>query len=164
VACNPSKTFRITGKMSDSNRPDERVVYLTLKNVFMGNVAEMRKLATIRKVIQKERRQSEVESLVSAHGLETICITARRLLLEGIFESTMRAKIRFPEVFDVSPTQSAEREASEAEAVRCEATAISQFVPETLVRDQSAVQIFRNMDTASSECPWSCCLFCRLES
>ena len=138
--------------MSNSNRPDERVVYLTLKNVFMGNVAEMRKLTAIRKVIQKERRQSEVESLVSAHGLETICTTTRSLLLEGIFKSTMRAKIRFPEVFDVSPTQSAEREASEAEAVRCEATAISQFAPEGLVRDQSAVQIHRDLDTASSRC------------
>jgi hypothetical protein len=164
VTFTPSKLFCTTGKMSDSNRPDERVVYLTLKNVFMGSVAEMRKLAAIRKVIQKERRQSEVESLVSAHGLDTICATARRLLLEGIFESTMRAKIRFPEVFDVSPTQSAEREASEAEAVRCEATAISQFVPETLVRDQSAVQILRDMDAASGECPRSCYLFRGLAS
>jgi hypothetical protein len=150
--------------MTDSNRPDERVVYLTLKNVFMGSVAEMRRLTAIRRVIQKERRQSEVESLVSAHGLDTICTTARRLLLEGIFESTMRAKIRFPEVFDVSPTQSAEREASEAEAVRCEATAISQFVPETLVRDQSAVQVHLDMDTASGECPRSGCLFHELAS
>jgi len=61
----------ILKKMSNSNKPDERVVYLTLKNVFMGNVAEMRKLTAIRKVIQKERKRSDIENLVSAHGLET---------------------------------------------------------------------------------------------
>lgn len=53
-----------------------------------------------------------------------ICNTARVLLTEQIFESTLKAKIRFPEVFDESPTQSAEREASEAEAARNEANAI----------------------------------------
>jgi hypothetical protein len=58
----------------------------------MGNVAGMRKSAATRKVIQKERRQLEVESLVSAHGLETIYRTARRLLLEGIFEPTCELK------------------------------------------------------------------------
>ncbi|KIM95471.1 hypothetical protein OIDMADRAFT_67125, partial [Oidiodendron maius Zn] len=55
--------------------PDERVVFLALKNVFKGQDAE--------------------------------------------------AKIRFPELFDLSPTQSAEKEASEAEAARHEADAIA---------------------------------------
>jgi hypothetical protein len=40
------------------------------------------------------------------------------------FESTLKAKIRFPEVFEVSPAQSAERSAFEAKAARTEAVAI----------------------------------------
>jgi hypothetical protein len=49
---------------------------------------------------------------------------AKGLLEEQIFESTLNAKIKFPEVFEVSPAQSAERTASEAEAARTEADAI----------------------------------------
>ncbi|KAI0191402.1 hypothetical protein EV127DRAFT_363792 [Xylaria flabelliformis] len=64
--------------MKDKNPPDERVVYLALKNVFKGKNAE--------------------------------------------------AKIRFPEVFDVSPAQSADRAASEAEAAINEANAIKGVV------------------------------------
>lgn len=50
--------------------------------------------------------------------------TARTLLEEGMFASTLKAKIRFPEVFEVSPTQSAGRSASEVEAAKSEAYAI----------------------------------------
>ncbi|KAE9374093.1 hypothetical protein N431DRAFT_543550 [Stipitochalara longipes BDJ] len=76
--------------MVNKNPPDERVVYLALKNVFKGSNAD--------------------------------------------------AKIRFPEVFDVSPAQSAEREASEAEAARNDAIALKDAVQATSV-------CFRRFDT-----------------
>ncbi|KAI1306596.1 hypothetical protein F5Y03DRAFT_353907 [Xylaria venustula] len=110
--------------MKDNNLPDERVVYLALKNVFKGPDAEMRRLAAVRKLITKRQKDSGVADLVNAHNIETVCNMARTLLTEGIFESTLKAKIRFPEVFDVSPAQSAEREASEAEAAINDANAI----------------------------------------
>jgi hypothetical protein len=50
--------------------------------------------------------------------------SAKALLQDEIFISTLRAKIHFPEVFEVSPAQSAERAASEAEAARSDADAI----------------------------------------
>jgi hypothetical protein len=50
------------------------------------------------------------------------------LLSQEIFSSTLKAKIRFPELFDLSPTQSSEKEASEAEAAKHEADAIQQAV------------------------------------
>lgn len=137
--------------MSNSNKPDDRVVYLTLKNIFMGSVAEVRKLAAIRKVVRQERNRSDVQSLISAYGFETICASARALLHDKIFESTLRAKMRFPEVFDVSPTQSAEREAEEAEAVRCEANAISQVVQNTQIRGYTAPLIGQETETTSSK-------------
>jgi hypothetical protein len=40
---------------------------------------------------------------------------------------TYGQKIRFPELFDVSPAQSAEREASEAEAARDEANTLREI-------------------------------------
>jgi hypothetical protein len=52
-------------------------------------------------------------------------------LKNKIFESTLKAKMRFPELFDVSPTQSADREASEAEAARDEASVVREITANT---------------------------------
>lgn len=62
--------------------------------------------------------------MIEEHNLDNVINTARTLLEEDIFASTLKAKIRFPEAFEVSPAQSAERSASEAEAARSEADAI----------------------------------------
>jgi hypothetical protein len=80
----------------------------------------------IRKLIQKhlDNGDAEVRALVAEHNIDNVCNTAKALLQDEIFESTLRAKIRFPEVFEVSPAQSAVRVASEAEAARSDADAI----------------------------------------
>lgn len=114
--------------MANKNPPDERVVYLAFKNVFKGSNAKVRQPKSIRKLILKNQNQSEVASLIKAHNIDTICNTTRVLLSEQLFESTLKAKHRFPEVFDVSPAQSAERGASEAEAARNEANAIQDAI------------------------------------
>jgi hypothetical protein len=114
--------------MGNKNPPDERVVYLALKNVFKGPNAGVRQPKTIRKLINKSQDQGDVADLIKSHNIDTICNTTRVLLTEQIFESTLKAKIRFPEVFDVSPAQSAEREASEVEAAKNEANAIKDAV------------------------------------
>jgi hypothetical protein len=114
--------------MAKKNPPDERVVYLALKNVFKGNHAVIRQPKAIHKLVTKHKHHTEVIDLVREHDMDTVCNVARILLTEQIFESTLKAKLRFPEVFDVSPAQSAEREASEAEAARNEANAIKDAV------------------------------------
>ena len=65
-----------------------------------------------------------MRDLVYAHNLDNVCNIVKVLLNQQIFESTLKAKIRFPEVFEVSPAQSAERSASKKEAVRTEVDAI----------------------------------------
>ncbi|RDL30367.1 Uncharacterized protein BP5553_10245 [Venustampulla echinocandica] len=108
------------------NPPDERLVYLALKNVFKGPDAQLRIPKKIRKLIQKqlENGHAELRALVAEHNINNVCNVAKALLQDSIFSSTLRAKIRFPEVFEVSPAQSAERVASEAEAARSDADAI----------------------------------------
>lgn len=108
------------------NPPDERLVYLALKNVFKGPDAQLRIAKKIRKLIQKylDNGDAEVRALVAEHNIDNVCNTAKALLQDEIFASTLRAKIRFPEVFEVSPAQTAERVASEAEAARTDADAI----------------------------------------
>lgn len=109
---------------NSKNAPDEKVIYLALKNVFKGQNAEVRHPKAIRKVIDNRRGRGDVAGLLKSHNIDTICDTARVLLTEKIFESTLKAEARFPEVFRKSPTQNAAREASETEATRIEANAI----------------------------------------
>lgn len=105
--------------------PDERVVFLILKNVFKGQNAEVRQPRAIHKLIKEHQKLDAVADLVREHNFDIVCNAARVLLCDDIFASTLKAKIRFPELFDLSPTQSAEKEASEAEAAKHEADAIA---------------------------------------
>ncbi len=114
--------------MGNKNPPDERVVYLALRKVFKGPNAGARKKSVIRKLIVGNQNHEDIAALIHAHNIDIVCNTTRKLLIEQVFESTLKAKIRFPEVFDVSPAQSADREASEAEAARNEAKAIQDAV------------------------------------
>lgn len=66
--------------------------------------------------------------IVQEHNTNNICNTTWTLLKQGIFASTLYAKIRFPEVFNVSLAQSAERAILEAEAARSEADAVKEYV------------------------------------
>jgi len=84
----------------------------------------MRQPKPIQKLINQNKGQQDVAGLIREHNIDVIYNTARTLLTEQIFESTLKAKIRFPELFDMSPAQSAQREASEAEAARNEENAI----------------------------------------
>jgi hypothetical protein len=104
--------------------PDERLVYLALKNIFKGADAQVRKAKKVRELIQKAQQNIDVRNLIREHSIDNVCNVAKALLEQQIFESTLKAKIRFPEVFEVSPAQSAERSASEAEAAKSEADAI----------------------------------------
>ena len=110
------------------NSPDERLVYLALKNTFKGADALIRKPKKIRELIQKTRHNVDVRELIEQHSLDRVCDVAKLLLEKHIFESTLKAEARFPEVFEISPAQNAERSASEAEAAKSEADAIRSVV------------------------------------
>lgn len=106
------------------NSPDERVVYLALKGVFKGTDAQLRRQKKIRELITKHQHQADIQDLLQEHNKDNVCNVAKVLLKERIFESTLNAKVRFPEVFEVSPAQSADRVVSENEAARNKADAI----------------------------------------
>ncbi|RMZ79333.1 hypothetical protein DV737_g3420, partial [Chaetothyriales sp. CBS 132003] len=100
------------------------LLYLALKNSFKGADAQIRRGKKVREVVQKAQHNIDVRDLIQEHNLDNVCNVAKALLEQEIFKSTLKAKIRFPEVFEISPAQSAERSASEAEAARLEADAI----------------------------------------
>ena len=106
------------------NKPDERLVYLALRGVFLGPDAHVRHQRKVRDRIHKYKDNAEIKALLQQHSEDSICSIAKLLLERQVFESSLKAKLCFPEVFDVSPAQSAEREASIAEAAKSEADAI----------------------------------------
>ncbi|KAH9204179.1 hypothetical protein DL95DRAFT_418454 [Leptodontidium sp. 2 PMI_412] len=143
------------------NPPEERLVYLALKNVFKGPDAQLRIAKKIRKLIQKQLDDgdAEVHALVAEHNIDNVYNTAKALLQDEIFASTLKAKIRFPEVFEVSPAQSAERVASEAEAARSDADTISDAAEghqETSQRQRERTRI-PSLDYSTSKAFLSTC-------
>ena len=110
-------------KYSAMNKPDERLVYLALRSVFIGEDAKIRSVRAIRKQIQKHLQRENVKALLKNHNQDHVYSAAKELLENHVFESTLSAKLRFPEVFSISPAQSADREQSEEEAARSEVNA-----------------------------------------
>jgi hypothetical protein len=124
------------------NKPDERLVYLALRGVFLGPDAHLRYQKKVRDRVQKYKDDSEIKALLQQHSEDSICSIAKLLLERQVFESSLKAKLCFPEVFDVSPAQSAKREASIAEAAKSEADAIRNVAEGRPVLDIAPIRSF----------------------
>jgi hypothetical protein len=106
------------------NPLEERLVYLVLRGVFKGVDAQIRKTKKVNELIQKHQHEKKINNLIQEHSMVNLCSVAKILLEQQIFESTLKAKIRFPDVFEVSPSQNAERAISASKAAKTEADAI----------------------------------------
>ncbi|RYO93700.1 hypothetical protein DL762_000905 [Monosporascus cannonballus] len=104
---------------------DKRRVYLASRGVFTGDKAHIRKLKTVRKVV--EQHKASLRTLIHDLGEEKTIEAVRDLLERRIFESELRAKTEFPELFHSSPSQEIQREASEIDAARSAAEAINEI-------------------------------------
>jgi lipoate synthase len=71
------------------NTPDERLVYLALKNTFEGADAQVRKPKKIRELIQKRQDNADIRDLIREHNIDNVCNVAKTLLELQIFESTL---------------------------------------------------------------------------
>lgn len=106
------------------NPPDKRLVYLALKEIFKGGDAHIRRARKISELVQKHQHENCIQNLIKRHNTDAICNVAKILLKEQIFESELKAKICFPEVFKVSSSQGAARAIFESEAAKTKADAI----------------------------------------
>ncbi|KAL8655151.1 MAG: hypothetical protein Q9210_001061 [Variospora velana] len=112
--------------MAQQRSPDRRLVYLHCSSIFSGANAQVRKAKKISQLLQKHK--GAIKILTKEFSLPAVAAVAKELLEEGIFESLPRAKLRYPELFQPSETQEAERAASEVEVIRIEAEAIQDVV------------------------------------
>ena len=112
--------------MADKRLPDGRLVYLHCSSIFSGANAQIRKAKKISQLLQKHK--GSIKILTKEFTLPAIAAVAKDLLEELIFESLSRARLRYPELFQPSETQEAERAASEAEVLKIEAEAAQNIV------------------------------------
>ncbi|KAL6702846.1 hypothetical protein ACN47E_000873 [Coniothyrium glycines] len=108
----------------DKHVPNGRVVYLACKNIFHGADASLRKRKTILARLKQNVKQGQLKKLTRDHTIEAVCDVAKTLLVQDIFSSTLKARKQFPEVFEVSLTQTAKRVLSVAKAAEDDKAAI----------------------------------------
>ncbi|KAI0827492.1 hypothetical protein F5Y06DRAFT_283720 [Hypoxylon sp. FL0890] len=104
---------------------DKRRVYLACRVIFAGDKAHLRRPKKVREEIEK--RPFALGSLTHDLGIEKVVEILRDLLERRVFESELRAKVEFPELFHSSPDQEVQREASEIDAARSTAEALEEI-------------------------------------
>lgn len=113
--------------------PDERLIYLACQHIFRGSNSQVRKLKAVKGLIKQNKLA--LADILREYDIDRTSSVAKKLLKSQVFDSTLKAKIRFPELFDVSLTQSAVREASEAEAARDEANTVREISDREATKD-----------------------------
>ncbi|KAI9670786.1 MAG: hypothetical protein M1817_003897 [Caeruleum heppii] len=106
---------------------EKREVFLFCRGIFAGQNAQLRKKSKVRELLQQHG--GRIGPLVSKYGSDSIFNTARHLLEKKVFESNLRAKIEFPDLYEISASRGAQRTASENEAARSEAEALAEAEP-----------------------------------
>jgi hypothetical protein len=75
---------------------------------FQWTHAQIRRQNKIAQVLAQHEKS--IKTLTNAYTLDAITVVAKKLLVERVFEIKTRAQRRFPEMFQLSQTQEAERE------------------------------------------------------
>ena len=104
------------------SKPERRRrIFLTARTIFVGAIAQIRDRKDIRPVIA--RHHETFQQLNSAFGKDVVVDVISSLLENSVFESELRAKLAFPELYQVSAVRSLQHDVSEQNAARSEAEA-----------------------------------------
>ena len=104
---------------------ERRRVFLAYRALFAGERAMLRKSKKVREVVQKHK--SSFQPLIREFGNDKIIGILKELLAGRIFQSELRAKVEFPELFRSSPARDVQRTTSENDAARSEAEALEEI-------------------------------------
>ena len=104
---------------------DKRRVYLACRAIFTGNNAQLRRRKKIRELLEK--RKCSLAPLIRDFGITKITEILRILLESQIFQSDLKAKVEFPELFHSSPDRDIQRAESEQNAARSVAEALEEI-------------------------------------
>lgn len=128
---------------------DKRRVYLAFRTVFTGPNAQLRKPKKVCEVI--EVRKHVFRPLIKDFGLEKVIEIVIILLNSRIFESELKAKVTFPELFRTSPSHDIQRTESEKDAVRSEAEALEDILSADEAEDRGDIHRDEDKDEDRAE-------------
>jgi hypothetical protein len=99
-----------------------RRVYLACRAIFTGTNAELRKQKKIRSLV--DRHKSSLSHVIRDLGVNNVVEILKGMLEDRVFQSEVRAKVYFPELFQSSPARDVQRAVSEIDAARSTAEAL----------------------------------------
>ncbi|EQB57289.1 ubiquinol-cytochrome-c reductase cytochrome c1 [Colletotrichum gloeosporioides Cg-14] len=100
-------------------------VYRACRAIFSGDAALFRKPKKIKETLLHNR--GPLKHVFQEFGEVKLADIVKQLLENRLFESDLRAKVEFPELFRTSPQQDAQREASEADAAKSVADCLGEI-------------------------------------
>ncbi len=111
--------------MLSSSKPERRRrIFLAARTVFVGDTARVRDRTTIKTVIS--RHPATFQSLKQSFGEDSVVDLILSFLEKGIFESELKAKLAFPQLYQPTPARNLQHDVSEQEAARSEAEALDE--------------------------------------
>ena len=116
-------------------------VYLYCRPIFTGDKAKLRRAKKITELVRM--KEGALAPLLHDIGEGKLVAVARDLLEGRVFESELRAKVEFPDLFRPSPSRDAHRQVSEIEAAQSAAEAL----------DEVASQDSGNPDPEEADAP-----------
>ena len=109
-----------------------RRIFLTARTIFTGPNSRIRDRKTISAVVAQH--EDHFKQCNAAFAKNIVVDVINSLLEHGVFESELKAKLSFPELYQVSALRSLQHDASEKNAAKSEAEAI-----ETLSQQDSDI-------------------------
>jgi hypothetical protein len=115
----------------------EKLVYQTLRGIFVGNDSQVRQLKRICQVISKHHQTNvKIREFTLKYDINEVGKIAKVLLENKIFGSEAKAKLRFPELFEISSSQANQPAPSEPKVATSCTTAVQRvgvYSPEELL-------------------------------
>lgn len=130
----------------DFSAADQHRVYLACRPIFAGDNALVRKTKRVRNLILQHKKA--LRPLIQDFTFERVVNIVKHLLEKEIFQSDVKAKVEFPELFHSSPVRTAQRAASEDDAARSAAEALEEVASRenALKSDDEKPMNIENMD------------------
>ncbi|KJK64717.1 hypothetical protein P875_00011015 [Aspergillus parasiticus SU-1] len=120
---------------------ERRQVFFACKRkaIFSGPDALLRKLKTITKRVAKHK--TSLRPLISNFNIERVCLIAKELLKDGVFESDIKAQLIFPDLLAPSTANEREHEYFEDKAACAEAKTVKE-AESVCEREESEIKQF----------------------
>jgi hypothetical protein len=121
----------------------EKLVYLTLRGIFVGEHLQVRKAKAIRTIIRKNHMNAKIRAFTLDYNIDTISEMTKVLLKEQVFASDAIAKLRFPDAFEGPSIQPTQPITSKPENAASSTTVVQPTVSEPKNPTNSAVPLQR---------------------